>query len=67
MLGERWLLRSFVVGLLFVCCCFFGDRFGGISVDVIVCRASCNKAVCDGGTRSCMQGRLEPFGNLAAH
>ena len=38
-------------------------RFG-----LIVCRACCNNfRPSDGGTRSCMQGRLEPFGNLAVN
>ena len=55
MLGEHWLLESFIFWKL-------GCRIGGLSAEVIVCRASCNKAV---GSRSCMQGRLEPFDNLA--
>ena len=58
MLEEHWLLESFVFGRL-------GARpfadYQLKSVGQVVTRP------CDDGTRSFMQGCLEPFGNLAVY
>ena len=47
---------------------FLEGRFWWLSVELIVFRGSCSKAVTsDGETRAFSQGRLEPFGNLAVY